>query len=289
MNKSFPSLYMGKQIALATMHKKEVYLKDACEKILGASLVTFDEKINTDLLGTFSGEIERKSTQKETVLQKCHLGLDISGLPLGIANEGSFGPHPYIPFIAFSLEILVFVDRIRCLEVFETMMFTKTNYRHTTCYSSDDLTEFLNYSLFPSHALIVKPTICKDKTIVFKGIQDFIELKKNIDICCQNSSDNRAHLETDMRAHKNPTRGLNIRKLGIRLFRRLTRLCPGCQSPGWSRINIKKGRPCLICEHPSELPISYIWSCSACSHQEEEPLPNAPSYTDPTYCNICNP
>ena len=63
--KKSSSVYQGEKIALATMHKKELYLKAACEKILGASLSTFDDKINTDLLGTFSGEIERKRGQKE--------------------------------------------------------------------------------------------------------------------------------------------------------------------------------------------------------------------------------
>jgi hypothetical protein len=288
MKKSF-SVYIGQQIALATMHKKELYLNAACKKILGASLITFDGKLNTDLLGTFSGEIERKGNQKETVLQKCKLGLDLSGLPLGMANEGSFGPHPYIPFIASSFETLVFIDRIRCLEVFETMRFMRTNYRSTTCSSSDDLTDFLDWSLFPSHGLIIRPNVCKDKTILFKGVQDFTELKKSISICSQNSTDKMAHIETDMRAHMNPTRGFNIQKLGIRLFRRLTRLCPVCQAPGWGRTNTKKGRPCSICEYPSELPISYIWSCSICPHQEEEPFPDAPNYADPGYCNMCNP
>lgn len=287
--KKSSSLYVGKQIALATMHKKELYLNAACEKILGASLCTFDEKLNTDLLGTFSGEIERKNNQKETALLKCRLGLDVSGLALGIANEGSFGSHPYIPFIPYSCETLVFVDRIRKLEVFEKMIFMKTNYQQTTCGLSDDLNDFLNYSLFPSHGLIIRPNIWEDQTILFKGIQDLSELKESIGICCRNSIDNLAHIETDMRAHMNPTRGLNIRKLGIRLFRRLTRFCPVCQAPGWGRTRMKKGRLCSICEYPSELPISYVWSCSACPYQEEEPFPDALSFSDPRYCNMCNP
>jgi hypothetical protein len=287
--KKLSSPYQGQLIALATMHKKELYLNPACEKILGASLLTFDDKLNTDLLGTFSGEIERKGNQKEIALEKCKLGLDMSGLPLGIANEGSFGPHPYIPFIPSSCETLVFVDSRRNLKIFETSIFKKTNFQHTICNPFDDLTHFLNSSLFPSHGLIIRPNVWKDKTVLFKGVQDFIQLQKSITICCQNSIDDRAHLATDMRAHMNPTRGLNIRKLGIRLFRRLTRLCPICHAPGWGRTNIKKGRPCSICEYPSELPISYVWSCSSCSHQEEEPFPDVPKFADPGYCSMCNP
>ncbi len=289
MKKSSASLYVGQEICLATMHKKEGYLNPACEKILGASLSPLEGKINTDLLGTFSGEIERKGTQKETVLKKCRLGLEISGRSLGMASEGSFGPHPYIPFIPSAIETLVFVDTVRNFEIFQTMLFTKTNYRQMTCSSTEDLTEFLTYVGFPSHGVIVKPNISKDKKVVFKGIDNFTDLKKKLEICVENSFDKRAFIETDMRAHKNPTRGITLRKLGIRLFRRLTCLCPVCKAPGWGKTSTKKGRPCRLCECPSELPVSYIWSCNRCLHQEEEPFSSYVNYIDPRYCNICNP
>lgn len=283
------SIYAEKNILLTTMHRKELYLEAACKKILGASLLTLDGKIDTDALGTFSGEIERKGTQKEVVLKKCKLGLERSDFTLGIANEGSFGPHPQIPFIPASFETLVFVDKVRQIEIFETMLFKETNYRHATYNASDDLTDFLKLSLFPSHGLIVKPNICSDKTVLFKGIQNIIELKKAINFCIKYSTDNQVHIETDMRAHMNPTRGVNLRKLGIRLFRRLSRLCPCCQSPGWGITSLKKGRPCLLCHYPTELPTNYIWSCVQCPHQKEQLFPNGMSYSDPTYCKLCNP
>jgi len=283
------SLYRGQRIALATIHKKELYLNPACEKILGTSLFTCGEKINTDLFGTFSGEVERKGTQKETVLQKCYLGMEISGSALGLANEGSFGPHPFIPFVPSACETLVFVDKNRQLTIFETMISLKTNYQHKECLSETDLAEFLAHVLFPSHGLIVRPNIWRDKQILFKGIQDFCELKKAIAVSCQNSPDGMAHIETDMRAHMNPTRGRIIQKVGIRLFRRLTRLCPTCKTPGWGITNLKRGRPCSICDYPTELPVSYVWSCAICPYKEESPFPGAHLNADPGQCNLCNP
>ncbi|MEI8300538.1 MAG: DUF6671 family protein [Chlamydiota bacterium] len=283
------SVYIGKKILLTTMHKKELYLKAPCEKILGASLSISDESINTDALGTFSGEIERKGNQKETVLKKCFLGLKGSGFTLGVANEGSFGPHPQIPFIASSLETLVFVDTTRKVEIFETMLFKETNYRHTTCTNLDDLTNFFKYALFPSHGLIIRPNLCNDKTILFKGIQDITKLKESISLCAKHSDDKLAHIETDMRAHMNPTRGLNLKKLGIRLFRRLSRLCPLCHTPGWGITDLKKGRPCLICQCPTELASSYIWTCIQCPYQKEQRFPECLHYANPSYCNVCNP
>ncbi len=282
------SVYEGEEITLSTMHRKELYLAPACTKILGANLFIPGKNINTDLLGTFSGEIERQKNQKESALEKCYLGLEISGGMLGIANEGSFGPHPYIPFIPSSLETLVFIDKRKGLKIFENMRFNKTNYQQQIVSFSDDLTPFLKSVLFPSHGLIVKPNIWDDKSILFKGVQDFLELKKSVEICCSHSSDNRAHIETDMRAHMNPTRGLNIRKVGIRLFRALASLCPACDSPGWRKTEMKKGRPCGSCDFPSELPIAHLWTCPSCCYTAEEAL-IFNGYTDPAFCQICNP
>jgi hypothetical protein len=271
------------------MHKKEQYLEAACKKILGANLIGLNNKIDTDSLGTFSGEVERRGGQIETARLKCQMGLDFSGHYFGLANEGSFGPHPSIPFIPASLETLVFIDRQIGLEIAETRIFMQTNYRQSAFSLADDLMDFLSKSKFPSHALIVRPNIWEDKTVIFKGIQDLIDLKKNIEFCCKKSSDSRAYIETDMRAHMNPTRGRNIHKLGIRLFRRLTRQCPSCASPGWGISGIKKGKLCKICRCPTKIPISYIWSCSLCLHHDFQPVPGGDLFAEPVWCDWCNP
>ena len=36
--------------------------------------------------------------------------LEIGGLALGLASEGSYGPHPVVPFVPSGLELLVLVD-----------------------------------------------------------------------------------------------------------------------------------------------------------------------------------
>ena len=71
------SIYKNKKIFLATMHKKEEWLSPACKKILGADLGRFNHRINTDALGTFSKEIERRGSQKDAILEKCKLGINI--------------------------------------------------------------------------------------------------------------------------------------------------------------------------------------------------------------------
>lgn len=287
--KKSTSLYQGEQFVFATMHDKELFLEGACKKILGASLRGLKGILDTDLLGTFSGEIEREGTQKETVLKKCLLGLEKSGLSFGLASEGSFGPDPLIPFFNSSIESIVFIDKKRDLKLFETMRFLRTNYNEKKVSASEDYSEFLKSILFPSHRLIVRPNIWADKTIIFKGIQDPDQLKKAISISCSNSSDQQALLQTDMRAHMNPTRALNLVKLGLRLFRRIERPCPSCNSPGWGPSRKLPGKRCKACYYPTELPRASLWCCPACLFEQEKSLPSAEIGAEPCYCPNCNP
>lgn len=50
--------YMGKKAVLSTMHGKQWVIVQPFKKFLNVS-IKVPNKINTDLLGTFSGEIER--------------------------------------------------------------------------------------------------------------------------------------------------------------------------------------------------------------------------------------
>jgi hypothetical protein len=49
-----------------------------------------NENFDTDLLGTFTGEIERKLDPIATARQKCLLAMKLSNCDLGVASEGSF-------------------------------------------------------------------------------------------------------------------------------------------------------------------------------------------------------
>lgn len=53
--------------------------------------------------------------------------------------------------------------------------------------------------------------------------------------------DGRVLLETDMRAHCNPTRMAAIRQLSFLLVRRLSSLCPSCGAPGWAVVDSEPG------------------------------------------------
>jgi hypothetical protein len=51
-------------------------------------------------------------------------------IPLGLASEGTFGPHPIIPFLNGGMELLMFVDDERCITVSESLVAEATNDDH---------------------------------------------------------------------------------------------------------------------------------------------------------------
>ena len=67
--------YRGKQAVLATKHGKEAALRRPICTALGMHL-TVPLDFDTDKLGTFSGEIERVRSAKDSAIRKARLGPD---------------------------------------------------------------------------------------------------------------------------------------------------------------------------------------------------------------------
>ena len=98
-------------------------------------LLAFD----TDRLGTFSGEIERVGSAKDTAIRKARLGITVTNLPCGFASEGRFGPHLLFPFAGIGHKIIVFVDDVLGIEVIESLVFERTNFQYTVVSLRDRL------------------------------------------------------------------------------------------------------------------------------------------------------
>ena len=100
------SCYKGSCIILTTKHAKSIAIAPPFLKTLGASIIEY--VVDTDKLGTFSGEIEREGNALECARKKCEWSLNKLGnkVEFAIASKGSFGPHPFIPFLPCDHEIL---------------------------------------------------------------------------------------------------------------------------------------------------------------------------------------
>jgi hypothetical protein len=262
------------------MHGKQVAIGPALEEAHGLILVV-PKSVDTDALGTFTGEIPRRLPMKETAIAKARLGMEETGLPIGIASEGSFGPHPEIPFVPLAREIIVFIDAERGLEIIEGHASLETNFNSVTVSAGEDISAFLARAQFPSHALIVR-----GQDFIEKGIRDQGLLAAAM---ARGFAHGSVTIETDMRAHMNPTRMAEIGKLAQRLSARLATPCPVCNAPGFGAVGEERGLPCSWCGSETSLVKSIIHGCSACGHRQRMPRTDGLAEAEPQYCPECNP
>ena len=282
-----PSPYEGCRIVLTTKHGKEVAIRPAFEQILSAEIVTCE--LDTDQLGTFSGEVDRAESAIDCVRRKCEWGMKFTSAEYAIASEGSFGPHPSIPFFPCDHEILYFFDKQRGIRLHESLLSEKTNYRMTSLAAIDELDRFAGKTQFPSHALIVRPNIWDDRSVIFKGIQTQQALHEAFHECVGRSPDRMIWVETDMRAHLNPSRMAILAELAAKLARRLATPCPGCHTPGWGVVRFEKGLQCEFCNLPTEMVSHEIHGCVSCSLTEQVKRSDGLESASQKYCAWCNP
>jgi hypothetical protein len=102
-------MFENRKLIIATKHHKERVIAPILEQELGVQCF-IDETFDTDLLGTFTGEVEREQDAIETAREKCLQAMEKNNCDLGIASEGSFAPHPTLFFIHADDEILIFID-----------------------------------------------------------------------------------------------------------------------------------------------------------------------------------
>lgn len=299
-----PSVYEGAVAALATLHGKEAAIAPPFGEILGLCLKV-PTGIDTDALGTFTGEIARHGSMQETAVAKARLGMAAAGLSIGVASEGSYGPHPAMPFIPLGIELIALVDDARGIVVVEQMICERTNFDHTVVAATDDLSEFTSRVGFPDHGLIVRPNQVRGSLLaraarvfggklapppgLVKGIRDPARLVTAVAEASCLSDDGCARVETDMRAHLNPTRLAAIGKLAARLAARLATPCPRCCGPGFGRTGELPGLPCEACGGATSMIRAEVFTCPGCSHSEHRPRFDGLTQADAMWCDHCNP
>ncbi len=120
-------MFLNRKLLIATKHQKESVIAPILEKELGV-ICFVDETFDTDTLGTFTGEIERELDPISTAREKCLRAMKVNNCNLGIASEGSFGPHPSIFFVTADDEFLIFIDKLNNIEVVVRELSTSTNF-----------------------------------------------------------------------------------------------------------------------------------------------------------------
>ncbi len=278
-------MFKNKTVFLATKHGKEKVISPILKRQLGVNLSVL-ENFDTDLYGTFSGEIPRKIGPLETLREKCRKASELIPNQIVMASEGSFGPHPHIFFASADEELVMLYDKINNIEIFGKSVSLETNYNQSEVCTLEEAISFSKTALFPSHALILRDY--KGSTsYISKGITSELELLTQVQVLLNNNGS--AWLETDMRAHLNPKRLQVIKLATFNLVDKIKSKCPQCHAIGFWVSSVKKGLICMQCSLPTESTLSHIYSCYRCDYKEEKLYPNKKKKEDSMFCNYCNP
>lgn len=278
------SVFQGRHIRIVTQHQKEKVIAPILQKKLGVTCSVI-RTINTDSFGTFSGEIPRTGSSLGAARAKCNAGALLYPADLILASEGSFAPHPYMPFVYCNEELLLLTDPLNGKEWKVSAATLRTNFDARIIHSENELMEFARHCGFPPHAIILRSL--DEPAELVKGIYSITQLKYQYRKMLDRHK--KIQAETDMRALFNPTRLEFIRKVTCELISLLLRKCPLCKEPGYALTEAIRGLPCAWCGEPTPSVKSYVYSCAACGHTTEKLFPHGKTKEDPSCCNSCNP
>jgi hypothetical protein len=276
--------YHPRRAVLSTKHEKLPLIGPNLQRHVG--LVVDAVPVDTDRLGTFTGDIARSGSAWETAVAKARIGMHEARCAIGIASEGSIGPHPNAPFISVAIELVVLVDD----EIDIVIGETETGFDIVTVSADialdDNIEILLQHRRFPAHAMTVRPAVGVLQPI-YKGIRTRRELARAIGECAAVSSNLRARVETDLRAHRCPTRRPIIARAAERLAERLAACCPECTTPGWGIVWLELGLPCALCGRCVPVPRADVFGCARCPAASTVDRDRA--VADPADCEWCNP
>lgn len=278
-----PNAALAPQVAnrtavLATMHGKEQVIAPLLAELKIELVVP--TAFDTDRFGSFSGEVKRAGSQLQAARIKAEQAMQLTGLNLAIASEGSFGPHPALPFLPCDRELVLLIDRDAGLEIVGEALSTATNFAQAEVSTVAQALQFAQKAEFPQHGLILKTA-----TALVKGITAEAELVNAVERALALSPG--VTLETDMRACYNPKRMQVIRQATQSLMQKLRQTCPNCGWPGFGVIEYQPGLPCAWCHQPTGQTQATVYGCQHCGHRQIEA--SAASQADPAHCGSCNP
>jgi hypothetical protein len=274
-------------IVFATHHRKSIAAHEPFMTALNSRIEEL--LIDSDRLGTFSGEIERRGTMIDALRDKVALARTDTSERFVLVSEGSFGSADGFGVLARGIEMLMLHDAVTGVEVLEQYVSWDTNYATATISQLEELERFLQKMQFGTHALVVYPEGNLAAATVRKGIVTRPKAQSAFSEARTASPMGRVVVLSDMRAHCNPTRMKAISTCCALLANRLATRCPRCGSGGFGMVTSIPGLPCQSCGAPTQRSKLEEHGCVRCGERLERRRSDGVQYADPSDCGICNP
>lgn len=283
------SIFANRNALLVTKHAKEQVIGPLLHQEFNINLQVAGN-VDTDLFGTFSGEVERLQNQYDTAKLKINAAKELyPTADLLLASEGSFNPHPEAPVITVNTELVLLADLKNDVEIAAWYKTYNTNIENRKIKTAAQLADFAAAIGFPDNRIILKAKNAQGKFQVAKGASTVEKLIEMFEGIKKHTTKDTVEAETDMRACYNTLRMENIRLCTINLINEMHSKCVQCKTPGFSVVNSKKGLPCQQCGMPTNAVLYYVYECKKCAYTMEKKFPLNKFTEDPMYCNFCNP
>lgn len=280
------NFFEGRKLHIATKHGKEAVIAPLFKNEFLLD-VSEQKPFDTDQFGTFTREVKRVDDQKNTLRQKALVYMDLFDADMVVASEGSFGLHPSVPFVSSNYELLLFLDRKHNLEVFGSALSVNTVSEGRYVHGIQELEQFAKQLGFPDQGLILRFHQRWGRGL-YKELHDWKLFLEQAERMFSMPFVKRIFVETDMRAHRNPTRMKVIEQATHDLLKNLKTQCPNCSMPGFSQAQFCGQKKCESCLKKTETSKWKVISCSYCSYQNVS-LVGELHYELPDKCSFCNP
>jgi hypothetical protein len=275
---SSPGRFHQAHFGLLTLHGKESILAPALSERWQARL-SHSQAFDTDSLGTFSGEVERRLSPVECALHKARLACELVGADFGLGSEGSFETAPW-GFGVMNQELVACVPaegdwhvvgyHVAPVAVGECRYGEREQQEH-----------------FWQHLPEGQGVMLIGEGRVAKGLRSQTEAMAQLTDWYGDRIPSDLRIAYDLRAHQSPVRREAIALAVANLLERLDSFCEHCHRPGFWPDQYETGLPCRDCDYPTNSLRARIARCEGCGLQQrfEVETPTA----DPATCPRCNP
>lgn len=266
---------------LVTKHHKHRMIAPALEAI-GWQVDAVEA--DTDVLGTFAGDVPRRYPPLETARRKALLGDAASEAAWLLASEGSIGE--WVGGIHRDVELVVAVERLSGTTIVGSAVglgITAVRFAVEWSMTEEEIVRSCAGADLPRHHLVVAGH--DRSTAPVGGLSD---LPAVLDVCRRMRKRRRSlTVQTDLRAHLCPSRQPTIASAAEDLATRLVTPCPRCAQPGFGEVEPILGLPCLKCSQPTQELRAARFRCPWCALEEQHPTER--DSAAPSSCGRCNP
>ena len=210
--------YFGRKVALLTQHGKERVIAPILELSLGC-VIEHVTSFDTDKFGTFTRETPRSGSQLDAARRKARKGMELVGLSLGLASEGSFGLDPFTGMFPWNVKLLVWIDDDLDTEIVGIAQGAARS-GHIQSSGWQEIAAFAERAGFPQHQLVLRPD-GQDSSRVHKGIADWARPRACFDEEITHANHRQVYVELALRAFSNPSRMRYIERATGDLLQRI--------------------------------------------------------------------